>query len=134
MKTYGYTKNSNIVPSDKFDAAILMEDCVKGDLLELLDNQDQEHTQEDINRFTKFAYGSLHALQESKIFHDDIKPENIVITADGHFKLCDFRFSKFADHSKFELSKLFHHYTQKNSRDKSYFCKERAFHTNAHSH
>lgn len=40
---------------------------------------------------------ALEALHEKGFIYRDIKPENILIDADGHIKLTDFGLSKYVD-------------------------------------
>jgi serine/threonine kinase 38 len=86
-----------------------MEFLAGGDLMTLLIRKDI--LTEDESRFyiaeTILAIESVHALN---YIHRDLKPDNILIDANGHLKLSDFGLCKHADifdHNPYEnLSKL----------------------------
>eukprot|EP00915_Cephaloidophora_sp_WS-2016_P000404 GHVH01000513.1.p1 GENE.GHVH01000513.1~~GHVH01000513.1.p1 ORF type:complete len:510 (-),score=76.48 GHVH01000513.1:1140-2669(-) len=43
------------------------------------------------------SYAAIYALHQKNICYRDIKPENVVITYDGHLKFVDFGFAKFLE-------------------------------------
>ncbi|KAK6913819.1 Protein kinase domain [Dillenia turbinata] len=68
---------------------LVLEYCVGGDLLTLLD-QDKQLPEESIH---DLAYGLVKALQylhSEGVIYCDLKPSNILLDENGHTKLCDF--------------------------------------------
>ena len=87
-----YVVNSYYIFQDKKYYYFVMEYLPGGDVFTLLSkNNLPKKTIQLIIAETILAVNYLHSI---RIIHHDIKPENILITARGHFKLSDFGLSK----------------------------------------
>ena len=87
-----YLVNSYFIFKDKKNYYFVMEYLPGGDVYTLLSkNNLPKKTIQLIVAETILAVNYLHNIG---IIHHDIKPENILITAKGHFKLSDFGLSK----------------------------------------
>ena len=87
-----YLVNSYFIFKDKKNYYFVMEYLPGGDVYTLLSkNNLPKKTIQLIIAETILAVNYLHNIH---IIHHDIKPENILITPKGHFKLSDFGLSK----------------------------------------
>ena len=87
-----YVVNSYYIFQDKKNYYFVMEYLPGGDVFTLLSkNNLPKKTIQLIVAETILAVNYLHSIH---IIHHDIKPENILITIKGHFKLSDFGLSK----------------------------------------
>ena len=87
-----YVVNSYFIFQDKKNYYFVMEYLPGGDVYTLLSkNNLPKKTIQLIVAETILAVNYLHNIH---IIHHDIKPENILISAKGHFKLSDFGLSK----------------------------------------
>ena len=87
-----YIVNSYFIFKDKKNYYYVMEYLPGGDVFKLLSSIIlPESTIQLILAETILGINYLHKIH---IIHHDIKPENILITKDGHFKLSDFGLSK----------------------------------------
>ena len=87
-----YVVNSYYIFKDKINYYFVMEYLPGGDVYNLLSSIILPFsTIQLIIAETLLAVYYLHSIN---IIHHDIKPENILITKDGHFKLSDFGLSK----------------------------------------
>ena len=87
-----YVVNSYFIFQDKKNYYFVMEYLPGGDVYTLLSkNNLPKKTIQLIVAETILAVNYLHSI---RIIHHDIKPENILISAKGHFKLSDFGLSK----------------------------------------
>ena len=87
-----YVVNSYFIFKDKKNYYFVMEYLPGGDVYTLLSkNNLPKKTIQLIVAETILAVYYLHSIH---IIHHDIKPENILISAKGHFKLSDFGLSK----------------------------------------
>ena len=87
-----YLVNSYFIFKDKKNYYFVMEYLPGGDVYTLLSkNNLPKKTIQLIVAETILAVNYLHNI---RIIHHDIKPENILITPKGHFKLSDFGLSK----------------------------------------
>ena len=87
-----YVVNSYYIFKDKINYYFVMEYLPGGDVYNLLSSIILPFsTIQLIVAETILAVNYLHSIN---IIHHDIKPENILITKDGHFKLSDFGLSK----------------------------------------
>ncbi|OHS95518.1 AGC family protein kinase [Tritrichomonas foetus] len=89
---------------DKVNIYYLMEYLPGGDLRRLMTNIALSEKQ------VQFVIGEillcLQELQAQNIYHLDLKPENIMLTSDGHFKLTDFGLSHIPNDDDFIKSLL----------------------------
>jgi len=69
---------------------IVMEYCERGDMASLNRPLDEEQCK----HYFKGIFAGLCYLKKRNIMHRDIKPQNILITADNVVKIADFTFSK----------------------------------------
>ncbi len=81
---------------------IVME-FVEGESVRDLLRDNKVLPQTEAIRIVKAAAFGLHAAHEKGIVHRDIKPDNIMVTKDGHVKLADFGVAK-SDDAKSELT------------------------------
>lgn len=72
---------------------IILEFLPKGTLFDELHKKFLSN--EDIIKIFIDLMGAVAYIHEKNIVHWDIKPENIIQSKDGIFKLCDFGFSAF---------------------------------------
>ena len=87
-----YIVNSYFIFYDKKNYYFVMEYLPGGDVFTLLSkNNLPKKTIQLIVAETILAVNYLHSI---RIIHHDIKPENILISLNGHFKLSDFGLSK----------------------------------------
>ncbi|KAI9028522.1 kinase-like domain-containing protein [Hyaloraphidium curvatum] len=81
------------MPSGGFEALLLMEYCPGGPVVDLMNTRLQTRfTEEEVLRIfgdACEAVASLH-YQSPPLLHRDIKVENILVSAFGTYKLCDF--------------------------------------------
>ena len=72
------------------DIHYLIMECIEGrDLLEILEERGPLPYEEVLNIAFQVARALEHASQQG-IVHRDIKPQNLMVTADGTVKVCDF--------------------------------------------
>ncbi|KAK9823151.1 hypothetical protein WJX72_000639 [[Myrmecia] bisecta] len=64
-----------------------------GELFEILED-DQSLPEEVVQHIAKQLVRALHYLHSNRIIHRDMKPQNILIGANGVVKLCDFGFAR----------------------------------------
>ena len=97
-----YVVNSYFIFQDKKNYYFVMEYLPGGDVYTLLSkNNLPKKTIQLIVAETILAVNYLHSI---RIIHHDIKPENILISLKGHFKLSDFGLSKIIqDNNEFEV-------------------------------
>ena len=87
-----YVVNSYYIFKDIFNLYFVMEYMPGGDLFRLLTSIELPlSTIQLASAETLLAIQYLHKI---KIIHKDIKPENILISKEGHFKLTDFGLSQ----------------------------------------
>ena len=99
-----YVVNSYFIFQDKKNYYFVMEYLPGGDVYTLLSkNNLPKKTIQLIVAETILAVNYLHSI---RIIHHDIKPENILISLKGHFKLSDFGLSKtLQDDGDFDVTK-----------------------------
>jgi serine/threonine protein kinase len=97
-----YLVNSYFIFQDKKNYYFVMEYLPGGDVFTLLSkNNLPKKTIQLIVAETILAVNYLHSI---RIIHHDIKPENILISLKGHFKLSDFGLSKtLSENGEFEV-------------------------------
>lgn len=98
-------ENPNIVHCDDFRYTRHEEDLgydiyIKMELLiPLMKALHMVETEENIIRLGKELCNALTACQKFNIIHRDIKPQNIFLSPEGHFKLGDFGIAKAMEHT-----------------------------------
>ena len=99
-----YVVNSYFIFQDKKNYYFVMEYLPGGDVYTLLSkNNLPKKTIQLIVAETILAVNYLHSIS---IIHHDIKPENILISVKGHFKLSDFGLSKtIQEDNEFDVAK-----------------------------
>lgn len=66
---------------------------VAGELFEILED-DQSLPEATVQSIAKQLVRALHYLHTNRVIHRDMKPQNILIGANGIVKLCDFGFAR----------------------------------------
>ena len=66
---------------------------IAGELFEILET-DTSLSEEVVQTLAGQLVDALHYLHSNRIIHRDMKPQNILIAADGTVKLCDFGFAR----------------------------------------
>jgi fused-like protein len=76
----------------KEEICMVME-YAQGELFEILEDDDclPEST---VHRIAVQLVSALHYLHSNRIIHRDMKPQNILLGANGTVKLCDFGFAR----------------------------------------
>lgn len=64
-----------------------------GELFEIL-TDDKKLDEATVQAIAKQLIRALYYLHTERIIHRDIKPQNILVAADGRIKLCDFGFAR----------------------------------------
>ena len=107
-----YVVNSYFIFQDKKNYYFVMEYLPGGDVYTLLSkNNLPKKTIQLIVAETILAVNYLHSIH---IIHHDIKPENILISAKGHFKLSDFGLSKTLQEDDIEVQKSIKNFVEFN--------------------
>ena len=65
----------------------------QGELFEILE-EDQSMPEEEIRKIAMQLVSAQHYLHSNRIIHRDMKPQNVLISANGVVKLCDFGFAR----------------------------------------
>ena len=73
----------------------VMRLCVlcQGELFQVLE-EDKSLPESEVRAIARQLVKALHYLHSHRIIHRDMKPQNILIGADGRVKLCDFGFAR----------------------------------------
>ncbi|KAJ3639034.1 hypothetical protein Zmor_016450 [Zophobas morio] len=82
--------NLNYAFQDELNLYIIMDFLPGGDLWQMLINTAEEWTEEWTRFYMAELLVALEDLHKTGYMHRDVKPENIMIDANGHFKLTDF--------------------------------------------
>lgn len=68
--------------------------CMRqGDLFSLLQD-DHALAEDQVRSVARQLVAALHYLHSARIMHRDMKPQNVLVCADGSVKLCDFGFAR----------------------------------------
>jgi len=65
----------------------------QGDLFSLLE-MDNKIPEKEVQSIARQLVDALFYLHQHRVIHRDMKPQNILISADGRVKLCDFGFAR----------------------------------------
>lgn len=83
VRAYEYLRDGELL-------AYTMEYVAGGDLADRLGSREQLISIAEIIRFLSEMSAGLQAIHDAGIVHRDMKPENIMLTKDGHVKIADF--------------------------------------------
>ena len=67
----------------------VVTEYAQGELFQILED-DKELPEDEVQKIAKQLVQALHYLHSQRIIHRDMKPQNILIGAQGTVKLCDF--------------------------------------------
>ena len=71
----------------------VVTEYAQGELFQILED-DKCLPEEEVQRIAKQLVRALHYLHSHRVMHRDMKPQNILVGADGKVKLCDFGFAR----------------------------------------
>ena len=71
----------------------IVSELGRGDLFQIIDD-DQKLPESVLRTIAAQLVSALSHLHSKKIIHRDMKPQNILVTANGSLKLCDFGFAR----------------------------------------
>ena len=71
----------------------VVTEFARGELFEVLED-DKRMPEDEVRSIAKQLVRALHYLHSNRIIHRDMKPQNILIGAQGQVKLCDFGFAR----------------------------------------
>lgn len=71
----------------------VVTELAQGELFEILED-DKSLPEAEVRRIAQQLVQSLNYLHSNRIIHRDMKPQNILISANGIIKLCDFGFAR----------------------------------------
>ncbi len=83
----------------------VVTEFAQGELFEILET-DTSLSEEVVRTIAKQLVAALHYLHSNRIIHRDMKPQNILISADGTVKLCDFGFARAMSQDTFVLTSI----------------------------
>ncbi|CAD8055051.1 unnamed protein product [Paramecium sonneborni] len=71
----------------------LVTEFAQGELYEILED-DHNLPESEVRKIAQQLVRALHYLHSNRIIHRDMKPQNILLSANGVVKLCDFGFAR----------------------------------------
>jgi fused-like protein len=71
----------------------VVTECGQGELFDILQD-DQNLPESTVQEIARQLVKALHYLHSNRIIHRDMKPQNVLIGANGSVKLCDFGFAR----------------------------------------
>lgn len=83
----------------------VVTEYAQGELFEILE-EDGKLSEEQIKKIAIQVAHALNYLHQNRIIHRDMKPQNILIGADGVLKLCDFGFARAMSSSTIVLTSI----------------------------
>ncbi len=83
----------------------VVTEFAQGELFEILE-VDTSLSEEVVQTIARQLVAALHYLHSNRIIHRDMKPQNILIAADGTVKLCDFGFARAMSQDTFVLTSI----------------------------
>ena len=102
-------RHANIIQMlDAFETGsdfCVVTEFAQGELFEIVES-DTNLSEEVVQTIAKQLVDALHYLHSNRIIHRDMKPQNILLAADGTVKLCDFGFARAMSHNTFVLTSI----------------------------
>lgn len=92
----GLRHENIILMLDSFETShdfCVVTEFAQGELFEILED-DRSLPEAEVRKIAKQLVQSLNYLHSNRIIHRDMKPQNILISANGLVKLCDFGFAR----------------------------------------
>ena len=83
----------------------VVTEFAQGELFEILED-DHNLPESEVRKISQQLVQSLHYLHSHRIIHRDMKPQNILISANGTVKLCDFGFARAMSSSTIVLTSI----------------------------
>ena len=83
----------------------VVTEFAQGELFEVLED-DHSLPETEVRKIAQQLVQSLHYLHSHRIIHRDMKPQNILISANGTVKLCDFGFARAMSSSTIVLTSI----------------------------
>ena len=83
----------------------VVTEFAQGELFEILED-DHNLPESEVRKIAQQLVQSLHYLHSHRIIHRDMKPQNILISANGTVKLCDFGFARAMSSSTIVLTSI----------------------------
>eukprot|EP00762_Andalucia_godoyi_P005539 ANDGO_00575.mRNA.1 Serine/threonine-protein kinase TIO len=104
----GLDHSSIIMLLDSFETKnefVVVMEYAQGELFQILED-DKKLPEAEIRRIAVQLVRALHYLHSHRIIHRDMKPQNILIGADGAIKLCDFGFARAMSNNTLVLTSI----------------------------
>jgi mitogen-activated protein kinase 1/3 len=80
---------------EEFNNIYIVTEIVDNNLQEIMRKQPERFsTDQEINYFMYQLLSSVKFMHDADVVHRDIKPSNILVSEDGHVKMCDFGLSR----------------------------------------
>lgn len=102
-------RHANIIQMlDAFETGsdfCVVTEFAQGELFEIVES-DMHLSEDVVQTIAKQLVDALHYLHSNRIIHRDMKPQNILLAADGTVKLCDFGFARAMSHNTFVLTSI----------------------------
>ncbi len=102
-------RHANIIQMlDAFETGsdfCVVTEFAQGELFEIVES-DTNLSEDVVQTIAKQLVDALHYLHSNRIIHRDMKPQNILLAADGTVKLCDFGFARAMSHNTFVLTSI----------------------------
>jgi fused len=83
----------------------VVTEFAQGELFEILED-DHNLPESEVRKIAQQLVQSLHYLHSNRVIHRDMKPQNILISANGTVKLCDFGFARAMSSSTIVLTSI----------------------------
>lgn len=83
----------------------VVTEFAQGELFQLLE-EDRSFSEPVVQSVARQLIAALHYLHSNRIIHRDMKPQNILISADGTIKLCDFGFARAMSSKTFVVTSI----------------------------
>ncbi len=83
----------------------VVTEYAQGELFDILQD-DQRLPEATVQQIAKQLVKALHYLHSNRIIHRDMKPQNVLIGANGRIKLCDFGFARAMSNNTMVLTSI----------------------------